>query len=92
MYLKDEEDMVVVASDGGSPKHPAWWLNLRANPEATVEVGGRELRVRAEEAAPEEKGRLWPKLVAMYAGFEDYQRKTERELPVVVLRLADGGR
>jgi deazaflavin-dependent oxidoreductase (nitroreductase family) len=90
MYLRDGDDMVVVASDGGAPKHPTWWLNLRANPEATVEVGRRELRVRAEEAGPEERGRLWPRLVALYANFEDYQRKTERQLPVVVLRPVGG--
>jgi F420H(2)-dependent quinone reductase len=89
MHLRDGEDFVVVASNGGAPKHPAWFLNLRANPEATVEVGGRKLRVRAQEAGPKEKGRLWPELVAMYPNFQEYQ-KTERELPVIVLRPAGG--
>ena len=85
LYLADGEDLVVVASNGGAPKHPAWLLNLRANPEATVEVGGRKLRVRAREAGPEEKERLWPKLVEMYGSYEDYRRRTDREIPVVLL-------
>jgi deazaflavin-dependent oxidoreductase (nitroreductase family) len=84
-YLNDGEDMVVVASNGGTASHPAWWLNLKANPEATVEVGGRKVRVRAEEAGFEEKERLWPKLVRMYGGYEDYRRRTDREIPVVLL-------
>ena len=85
LYLVDGEKIVIVASNGGAPKHPAWWLNLRANPEAEVEIGERTLRVRAEEASPEEKQRLWPKLVEMYSGYENYQKKTDREIPVVVL-------
>ena len=88
LYLEDDEDLVVVASNGGAAKHPAWWLNLKANPEATVEIGDRKLRVRAQRTSPEEKERLWPKLVAMYSSYEDYQKKTEREIPVVVLRPA----
>jgi deazaflavin-dependent oxidoreductase (nitroreductase family) len=86
LYLEDGENIVVVASNGGAPKHLVWWLNLEANPEATVEIGGRELRVRAEKAPSGEKERLWPKLVEMYAGYESYRHRTDREIPVVVLR------
>jgi len=86
LYLRDGEDYVIVASNGGAAKHPVWWLNLKANPEATVEVGDRTLPVRAEEATPAEKARLWPGLVEMYGGYAGYQRKTDREIPVVLLR------
>src|SRR5215213_3320050 len=55
LYVMDGEDFVIIASKGGAPTHPAWYLNLRTNPDATVEIGGREVRVRAEEADPEEK-------------------------------------
>ena len=82
--------MVVVGSNGGTATPPAWWLNLMAQPEATVEVGARKVRVRAEEAGPEEKARLWPKLVAVYGGYEDYRRRTDREIPVLVLHPAEG--
>ena len=86
LYLEDGENMVVVASNGGAPKHPAWWLNLEANPEATVELGSRKLRVRAEKAGGEKRRRLWARLVEMYPAYEDYQRRTTREIPVVILR------
>ncbi len=85
LYVMDGEDFVVIASAGGAPKHPAWYLNLKANPETSVELGDREVRVRAEEADPEEKARLWQKMVEIYSGYDNYQRKTEREIPVVVL-------
>jgi deazaflavin-dependent oxidoreductase (nitroreductase family) len=86
LYLPDRENLVIVGSNGGTATHPAWWLNLIANPEASVEVGGRKTRVRAEEADPAEKERLWPSLVEMYGGYEDYRRRTDREIPVVILR------
>ena len=86
LYLEDGEDIVIVASNGGAKQHPAWYLNLRAHPEASVEIGDRKLQVRVEQASPEEKERLWPKLVAMYGGYEHYQRRTERDIPVIVLR------
>jgi deazaflavin-dependent oxidoreductase (nitroreductase family) len=86
LYLRDGDRYVLVASNGGTAKHPSWWSNLEANPEATVEVGGRTVPVRAEEASPEEKARLWPRLVEMYPGYEGYRRKTDREIPVVVMR------
>jgi F420H(2)-dependent quinone reductase len=85
LYLRDGEDMVVVGSNGGTAAHPAWWLNLMTNPEATVEDGGHKVRVRAEEAGSEEKERLWPELVKMYGGYKDYRRRTDREIPVVFL-------
>jgi F420H(2)-dependent quinone reductase len=90
LYLRDGEDMVVVASNGGTASHPAWWLNLMTNPEATVEVGGRKVRVWAEEAGPEETKRLWPELVEMYGGYEAYRRRTDREIPVVFLHPVNG--
>ena len=86
LYLRDGENLVVVASNGGAPRDPDWWLNLRANPEATVELDGNRRRMRAEKADPGEKARLWPRLVGMYGSYEDYQRKTDREIPVIVLR------
>jgi len=86
LYVMDGEDFVIIASKGGAPTHPAWYLNLRANPEATVEVGGREVRVRAEETNSEEKARLWQKMVEMYPTYDDYQMKTQREIPLLVLR------
>jgi deazaflavin-dependent oxidoreductase (nitroreductase family) len=91
LYVMDGEDFVIIASKGGAPTHPAWYLNLRANPEATVEVGDREVRVRAERTAPEEKARLWQKMVEMYPTYDDYQRKTEREIPLLILRPVKGG-
>lgn len=86
LYLRDGESFVVVGSNGGTASHPAWWLNLKANPEATVEIGSRKLRVRAEQAIQREKERLWPRLVEMYGGYESYRERTDREIPVVLLR------
>lgn len=71
---------MIVASKGGYPKHPAWFHNLRAN-----QVGGDRRPVRARIAGPEERARLWPRLVAMYGSYADYQRKAPREIPVVIL-------
>ncbi len=87
LYLEDGESLVLVASNGGAPRDPVWYLNLQANPEATVEIGAREVRVRARDASSEERERLWPRLVSMYSGYETYRRRTDRGIPVVVLRL-----
>jgi deazaflavin-dependent oxidoreductase (nitroreductase family) len=86
MYVEDGENLVIIASNGGAPYHPAWYLNLRTNPEALVLVRDRDLRVRAEDAKGEERLRLFARFVEMYSGYENYQRRTEREIPVVILR------
>ena len=91
LYAMDGEDFVIIASKGGASAHPAWYLNLMANPEATVEIEDREVRVRAEEADSEEKSRLWQKMVEMYPAYDAYQEKTEREIPLLVLRPVERG-
>ena len=91
LYVMDGEDFVIIASKGGASTHPAWYLNLKADPDASVEVGDREVRVRAEEADPEEKVRLWQKMVEMYPTYDDYQRKTKREIPLLILHPVKGG-
>jgi deazaflavin-dependent oxidoreductase (nitroreductase family) len=91
LYLPDGRNTVIVASKGGAAKHPAWWLNLRANPETAVQVGPRTLEMRAEETTGEDRERLWRRLVAMYPGYADYQRRTDREIPVVRLRPTGSG-
>jgi len=88
LYLEDGGRHVVVASNGGTRKPPLWWLNLQANPGATVEVGGRKTHVRATEATGEEKRRLWGRLVEMYPSYEGYQKRTDREIPVILLEPA----
>jgi deazaflavin-dependent oxidoreductase (nitroreductase family) len=85
-YLPDGEDLIVVASAGGQPQQPAWYLNLQANPRVTVQVGNQMRRLVAHTAEGEERGRLWARFIQAYPAFEGYQRKTRRELPVVVLR------
>ena len=91
LYAMDGEDFVIIASKGGASAHPAWYLNLRANPEATVEIGDREVQVEAEVADPEDKTRLWQKMVEMYPAYDTYQEKTEREIPLLVLRPVERG-
>ena len=85
LYVEDAGRYVIIASVGGAPRHPAWYLNLRDNPAATIEIGRRTLAVTAETASPEERARLWPLATQMYSGYDDYQAKTSREIPVVVL-------
>lgn len=85
VYARDGDDVVLVASKGGYPKSPAWFHNLRANPEATIQLGTERRSVLARVATPEERTRLWPKAVAVYGGYEGYQRRTTREIPLVVL-------
>jgi deazaflavin-dependent oxidoreductase (nitroreductase family) len=85
IYLRDGSDYVVVASYGGSDWDPSWWLNLKANPLASVQVGRDRIAVRAEQADAAERARLWPPLVQMYSGYAGYQQKTKREIPIVKL-------
>ena len=84
-YLADGDDLVLVASKGGNPRNPAWFHNLRAYPDVTVQVGSKRRAVRARVATPEERERLWPKVVDLYGGYAGYQRRTEREIPLVIL-------
>jgi deazaflavin-dependent oxidoreductase (nitroreductase family) len=84
-YVEDPPDLVLVASKAGYPRHPAWYHNLRTNPNATVQVGAERRAVRARVASAEERARLWPKAVAAYSGYRTYQERTEREIPLVIL-------
>jgi deazaflavin-dependent oxidoreductase (nitroreductase family) len=86
-YVKDGEDLVIVASKGGFPKHPAWFHNLRANPDTTVQVGTEHRKVHARVAKPEERERLWAMAVRVYSGYEDYAARSKgREIPLVILQ------
>ena len=76
---------VVVASKGGAPAHPAWYLNLEANPSVRVQVKGEKFTARAHTANAAERAQLWPKMVQIYAPYEIYQTKTDRQIPVVIL-------
>jgi deazaflavin-dependent oxidoreductase (nitroreductase family) len=88
IYQQHDNDYVVVASKGGAPEHPAWYLNLEADPEVTVQVLGDRFKARARTASPEEKPELWGTMTAAWPSYEDYQRNTQRDIPVVVLERA----
>ena len=86
LYMPDGADIVVVASQGGLPKNPQWYANLAAHPDTRISLKGEKHRpVRARTATPDERERLWPRLVDLYADFAKYQKWTERTIPVVVL-------
>ncbi len=76
---------VVIASKGGLPKHPFWYLNLEARPECDLQVGAERVAARARLAEGEERERLWKQMVGVYAPYTAYQKATERTIPVVVL-------
>ena len=83
--FQDGDSWVIVGSAGGGPKHPAWVHNLRANPEAHIELGTEEQKVVAEELVGDEYGRVWRKVVAEQPAFEGYLAKTDRKIPIIKL-------
>ena len=84
--VQERDTIVIVASRGGDDHHPAWFLNLRANPDVEVAMKGKPKRpMRARVATVDERARLWPQVTAVYDGYADYQAKTDREIPLVVL-------
>ncbi len=84
-YVTEGVHYAVVASNGGASQHPAWFHNLRAFPEAQIQVGAMAYRVQAREARGAERERLWNRMIQLYAGYRDYQARTTRQIPVVVL-------
>jgi deazaflavin-dependent oxidoreductase (nitroreductase family) len=85
IHVVDGDRWVVIASKGGAPDHPAWYLNLQADPEASIEVQADEAPVLATTADGEERARLWAAMTEAWPAYDDYQAKTEREIPVVLL-------
>jgi deazaflavin-dependent oxidoreductase (nitroreductase family) len=85
VYGEDGRNLILVASKGGYPKNPAWYHNLVAHPDTTVQVGSERRDVHAHVAGAEERPRLWALMTGVYGGYDDYQRRTEREIPLVVL-------
>ncbi len=88
-YTKDGDRFVVIASFGGAPKNPSWYDNLVAHPEATVEVGSERFRVRAQVTTGEERQRLYDRQAEQIPAFAEYQKKTTRQIPVIVLTRVD---
>jgi deazaflavin-dependent oxidoreductase (nitroreductase family) len=84
-YIKDGDRLVIIASKGGAPTNPDWYYNLLAHPEVTVEVGTEQFRVRATVAAEPERSRLYAQMVAIMPGFAEYQQRTTRVIPVILL-------
>ncbi len=86
LYVPDGDNVVIVASKGGFPKHPAWFHNLAANPDTTVQIGRERRAVHARVATLEERDRLWPKVVDAYPTYATYQQRSRgREIPLVIL-------
>lgn len=85
LFINDGPRLVLIASNGGNPKHPGWYYNLRANPEATVFLQGRTARYIAHEATGTERETLWQRAVALYSGYTIYQGRASRQIPIMVL-------
>jgi F420H(2)-dependent quinone reductase len=86
LYMNDGADVIVVASQGGRPGNPQWYRNLVAQPDTHIEIGADRRAVKAITADARERARLWPRLVTVYADFDNYQSWTDREIPVVILQ------
>lgn len=87
LYLADGDRLIVIGSNAGNARPPAWALNLRANPDADVQVGRQRRRIRARVAEGEERTELWTKMNDQYGGFDDYRKLTDRDISVFVLEL-----
>ena len=84
-YLRDGSAYVITASYGGLPRNPAWFLNLESHPEATIQVKKRQMQVKTETANPEKKRELWARLMEVAPGYANYQKRTTRDIPMVIL-------
>lgn len=84
-YVEDDGHLVVIASAAGAPRNPAWFHNVRANPTVTVELGTSRFEAEARVPDPEERDTLWAKVIEASPGYADYQKQTDRVIPVVVL-------
>jgi deazaflavin-dependent oxidoreductase (nitroreductase family) len=85
IYGRDGDRFLVVASKGGARSHPGWYQNLTANPDVEVQVGADVFKARARTATPEEKPKLWKIMTAIWPQYDEYQQKTERDIPIVIL-------
>jgi deazaflavin-dependent oxidoreductase (nitroreductase family) len=88
IYGRSGEEFLIVASNGGAVAPPAWYLNLEANPEADIQVKADRFKVRTRVATPDEKPELWRTMTAEWPAYDEYQKRTDREIPVVVLERA----
>lgn len=88
IYGTDGDRYLVVASKGGAPDHPDWYKNLVANPEVEVQVKADKFRARARTATPDEKPALWSTMASIWPAYDEYQAKTDREIPLVILERA----
>lgn len=86
IYARAGDEYVLVASKGGAPQHPGWYLNLQAHPEVKIQVRDAVIPVTARTATAAEKARVWPLMTAQWPAYDDYQKKTTRDIPVVLLR------
>lgn len=90
IYGRDGDDYLIVASNGGSDRHPLWYRCIEENPDVTVRVGVERFPARAQTLSPQEKARVWPHLVEVFARYDAYQKGTSRDIPVVRLRRVTG--
>jgi deazaflavin-dependent oxidoreductase (nitroreductase family) len=87
--LREGDGIILVASYGGDDRHPTWFLNLRDNPDVEVMTTGKTQRMIARVASPDERAKLWPRVVKQYRGYGRYQERTKREIPLVILEPAN---
>src|SRR5574341_1013026 len=85
-YFEDDGSYVIIGSNAGFETHPAWFLNLKSNPRATIQVKDRQFQVNAEIAGPEKRERLWARLIELAPSYANYAKRTRREIPLVILR------
>jgi F420H(2)-dependent quinone reductase len=88
-YLREGSTHVIIASYGGLPRHPAWFFNLQSHPEANIQAKKVQVQVRAELANPEKKRELWARLLEVAPGYANYQKRTSRDIPMVILHSVD---
>jgi deazaflavin-dependent oxidoreductase (nitroreductase family) len=91
-FFRDGDAIVLIASNGGDERPPAWWLNLQHSPRATVQIGAGRAAVTAANAPEQARARLWTEITATYQGYAAYQRRTTRQIPVVLLTPVEPGR
>lgn len=88
VYIRDGSAYVITASAGGADKHPGWFFNVSSNPNVTIQVKDQQIKARAEVASPQKKSELWSQLLKVAPSFASYQRRTSRDIPMVILRPA----